>query len=169
MTESFLELAKRRYSVRQYSPRPVEEEKIRKILEAASIAPTAANRQPCRIYIPKEIDRLSAIKPLFGAPTAFVVCYDDRISWKNRHNADKEGGEIDAAIITTHMMLEAEDLGLGTCWIGSFDPRKISEEFRLDSHIHPVAILPVGYPAEDSLPSEKHFQRISTDEIAVFI
>jgi len=167
MKEAFLQLAKSRYSVRSYSPKPVEENKIQKILEAAAIAPTAANRQPVRIIIPEDISRLSAIKSVFGAPTAFIICYDDRISWKNHHDSDRECGEIDAAIVTTHMMLEAEELGLGTCWIGSFDPQLVKEEFGLDCHLHPVAILPTGYPAEDAAPSEKHFQRITAEQIII--
>lgn len=169
MKENFLELAKRRFSVRSFSSKPVEEEKLQLILEAAAIAPTACNKQPVRIIIPDRIERLSSIKPLFGAPTAFIICYDDRLSWKNRHDGDREGGEIDVAIVTTHMMLEAEELELGTCWIGSFDPAAITKEFGLNSHIHPVAILPVGYPADDCKPHQMHFQRLSPEEFTFIL
>ena len=93
-----------------------------------------------------------------------IVCYDKDVSWKRRQDG-AEGGEIDASIVTTHMMLEIQNLGLGTTWIGSFSPEKLKEVYEFPENLVPVAILPIGYPAEDAHPSDLHAQRNSIEEI----
>lgn len=69
-------------------------------------------------------------------------------------------GEVDASIVTTHMMLEAAALGLGTTWVGHFDPQKVRSAFALPENVIPVAILPMGYPHETSVPNQKHGERL---------
>lgn len=155
----FERLAAERYSVREFAPTPVEEEKLRKILEAARVAPTAVNFQPQKLYVvksPEALARLTAIRPVFGAPLAVIVCYDDTRSWKNSRDAGHDSGEVDAAIVTTHMMLQAWELGIGSCWIGAFQPSAVAEAFGIPANEHPVAILPLGYPADGCRPSDKH-------------
>lgn len=155
----FGKLAAERYSVREFAPTPVEEEKLRKILEAARVAPTAVNFQPQKLYVvknPEALARLTAIRPVFGAPLAVIVCYDDTRSWKNSRDAGHDSGEVDAAIVTTHMMLQAWELGIGSCWIGAFQPSAVAEAFGIPANEHPVAILPLGYPADGCRPSDKH-------------
>lgn len=155
----FGKLAAERYSVREFAPAPVEEEKLRKILEAARVAPTAVNFQPQKLYVvknPEALARLTAIRPVFGAPLAVIVCYDDTRSWKNSRDAGHDSGEVDAAIVTTHMMLQAWELGIGSCWIGAFQPSAVAEAFGIPANEHPVAILPLGYPADGCRPSDKH-------------
>ena len=157
--KSFLELATERFSVRNFSDRPVEDSKLEKILQAAKVAPTAVNFQPQKLYVvknPEAMTRLAAIRPLFGAPMAIIVCYDDSLSWKNSRKAGHDSGEVDAAIVTTHMMLQAWELGIGSCWIGAFSPADVAHEFGIPANEHPVAILPLGYPADDCKPSERH-------------
>ena len=130
--KTFLELATERFSVRNFSDRQVEEEKLEKILQAAKVAPTAVNFQPQKLYVIRSreaIERLAAIRPLFGAPLAVIICYDDKISWKNTRDNGHDSGEVDAAIITTHMMLEAWELGIGSCWMGAFSPADVAKEF----------------------------------------
>ena len=156
---TFLELATGRFSVRSFSDRPIEDEKLEKILQAAKVAPTAVNFQPQKLYViktPEAMERLTAIRSMFGAPLAVIVCYDDTVSWKNSRDGGHDSGEVDAAIITTHMMLQAWELGIGSCWIGAFSPAEIVREFGIPANEHPVAILPLGYAAEDCKPSEKH-------------
>lgn len=156
---NFIELAKARFSVREFSSRPVEDEKIEKILEAAKVAPTAVNFQPQKLYViksPGAIEKLAGLRNIFGAPLAVIVCYDDNISWKNGKDNGHDSGEVDASIVTTHMMLQAWELGIGSCWIGSFNPREVSEAFDIPACEHPVAILPLGYPAEGCRPSDRH-------------
>lgn len=156
---NFLELASSRFSVRNFSDRQVEPEKIEKILEAAKVAPTAVNFQPQKLYVVKSPDavaRLTSIRPLFGAPMAIIVCYDENVSWKNSRDGGHDSGEVDAAIICTHMMLQAWELGIGSCWMGAFSPSSVAEAFGIPSCEHPVAILPLGYPADGCTPSERH-------------
>ena len=165
--KTFLELATERFSVRNFSDRQVEEEKLEKILQAAKVAPTAVNFQPQKLYVIRSreaIERLAAIRPLFGAPLAVIICYDDKISWKNTRDNGHDSGEVDAAIITTHMMLEAWELGIGSCWMGAFSPADVAKEFGIPENEHPVAILPLGYAAEDCKPSDRHLKYRESDE-----
>lgn len=167
MNMDFIELATSRYSVRDFSPKPVEEEKIAKILEAARVAPTAVNFQPQKLYVvksPEAVAKLAAIRPLFGAPMAVIVCYDDTLSWKNSRDGGHDSGEVDAAIVTTHMMLQAWELGIGSCWMGAFSPAAVSEAFGIPANEHPVAVLPLGYPAATCKPAERHFTYRPDDE-----
>lgn len=168
-TKSFLDLARERYSVRSYQQKPVSREIIDRILEAAAAAPTAVNYQPQMIYViqdPDLLGRISEVRSLFGAPLAFVVCYDDRLSWKNRKENGKDSGDVDASIVCTHMMLQAAELGIGTCWIGSFNSDEIAGLVSIPSNIHPVAILSAGYPSKESEPSEKHFSSRSVQDFS---
>lgn len=155
----FLELAVSRYSVRDFSDRPIEPEKMERILEAAKVAPTAVNYQPQKLYVvqsPEAVTKLAAIRPLFGAPAAVIVCYYDTLSWKNSRDAGHDSGEVDASIVCTHMMLQAWEVGIGSCWIGAFSPAAVAKAFGIPANEHPVAILPLGYPAEGCLPSDRH-------------
>ena len=133
--KAFLELAWARHSVRKYDARPVEPEKMAGILDAAKAAPTAERLE-------------TAMKFRFGAPVLIAVCYDKRASWKRGYDG-QEFGDIDAAIVTTHMMLAAEAEGLSSVWIGSFDPKKVRAALGVEEDIVPSAILAVGYEAAE--------------------
>ncbi|WP_041230307.1 nitroreductase family protein [Deferribacteres bacterium DY0037] len=163
----FLELAKDRYSVRKFSERKVEQEKIDSILEAGRLAPTAVNYQPQRILVissDESLDKFRDCTPYhFNAPLALLVCYDSEVSWKRSFD-NKDMGEVDASIVATQMMLEVTNLGLGSTWVGHFDPEKIRNAFKIPANIVPVALFPVGYPAESSKPSPKHSSRLAITE-----
>lgn len=126
----FLELAKNRFSLRKFSDKKVEKEKIDYILAAMQAAPTAVNFQPQRILVltdEKELEKVSkCTKFAFNPPLNFLVCYDKETSW-TRGNDGHDEGEIDAAIVATHMMLAAKSVGLGTTWVGSFNPKDVKE------------------------------------------
>lgn len=157
----FLELAKKRYSVRKYLQKDVEQEKIDYIFEAAKAAPSAANRQPVyfKILSESQIEKLNEVtKYVFNAPFWVLIMYDKTESWKNKYTGEDKG-DVDAAIIITHMMLAATQVDLGTCWVGSFDPEKSSELFALDNNLQPVALLPIGYPDPNVNPNPLHEQR----------
>lgn len=164
----FLELAKQRFSCRMYSDKKVEKEKIDRILEAARLAPTARNYQPQRILVlteEEELKKLSNCTPYgWNAPVIMIVFYDKEKSYKRDSYDNKEFGDIDASIITTHMMFEAEELGLGTTWIGAFDPKKVMEIYNVPQNFVPVAILPIGYPSDDAHPSKWHTERNEKSE-----
>ncbi len=157
---NFSELAKDRYSVRKYDSRPVEDEKLSLILEAAKLAPTAANKQPQKIYVikseEKRIDLAKVCKFTFDAPVIFIICYDTDRDWKNNLMPGYSSGETDAAIVTTHMMLQAWELGIGSCWVGWFNSDEIKNALGLPENVVVSAILPIGYPAEGSVPSPMH-------------
>ena len=159
----FLNLAEERYSCRSFSTKKVEKEKIEKILKVANLAPTARNFQPQRILVLTEKEQLEKLSNCtqFGwnAPVVMILFYDKSVSYKRDKYDDKEFGEIDTSIVTTHMMLEIQDLGLGTTWIGSFDPQKLIETYEIPENLIPVAILPIGYPSEEARPSKLHFER----------
>ena len=177
----FMALSKLRHTVRKYAKKPVEQEKVKKILEAGRWAPTAVNAQPQRILILNTPDDLQKVKDFctfgwkqqyvelakesdttdhkhiiiyYGAPLVLLVCYDKKACWKNPENG-ADSGQTDAAIVATHMMLEAVSLGLGTAWISYFDEQKIRKSLHLPDDWQPVCMLYIGYPADDYQPNEK--------------
>ncbi len=166
----FLNLAKERYSCRNFSTKEVEKEKIEKILKVANLAPTARNFQPQRILVLTEKEQLEKLSNCtqygWNAPVIMILFYDKSVSYKRDKYDDKEFGDIDTSIVTTHMMLEIQALGLGTTWIGSFDPKKLIETYEIPENLVPVAILPVGYPSEEAKPSKLHSER---NEISDFV
>ncbi|MDR0401191.1 MAG: nitroreductase family protein [Treponema sp.] len=166
---TFAELTAARYSVRNFLDKPVEQEKIGLILEAARRAPTAANRQPQRILIldrPEDLARMDRCTGCrFGAPLAFLVCYDLSAAWTRNYDHEHSGW-VDASIVATHMMLQAADLDLGTTWVMWFDPAKTRLEFKVPEHIVPAAFLPTGYPAPGASPSPQHGDRLPLDAIS---
>lgn len=128
--------------------------KLARILEAGRVAPTGANRQPQRLVVVQSkegMEKLARCTRDFGAPTAIVVCADTSEAWTRKYD-DKMIGDIDASIVTDHMMLCAASLGLDTLWICMFKPEAVREEFELPPHVEPVNILLVGY--SDGTPSD---------------
>lgn len=153
---SFLELAQERYSVRSYSDKPIEQEKIDKILKAAQLAPTAVNYQPQKIYMLRSAEALKKIRSLtratYNAPMVFLICADETQTWKSPMEHGYTTGEMDASIVCTHMMLEAWELGIGSVWVRLFDSREVANAFELPKYIKPICLLPIGYPSEDCVP-----------------
>lgn len=160
---SFLDLARARYSVRKFKTQPIARETLEQVLAAGRAAPTACNNQPQRILVVQSEEGLAGIRKCtpysFGAPTVLVVCYNAEESWKRVKFDGAEFGGQDACIVVTHLMLAAADLGLGTTWVGYFDPDALRRAFALPENIVPVALLPVGYPAEDAAPNVSHTKR----------
>ena len=169
---SFLQLAKeQRYSVRKFSDRAVEKEKLDLILEAGRIAPTACNYQPQRILVIEDDTALEKLKQCtsshFNAPLALMICYDKTTVWKNKTNGTI-GGDVDASIVTTQMMLEVAELGLATTWVGAFDHGKARELFDIPEYIVPVALLPIGYAADGVELHPWHFKRFDIDHTVFY-
>lgn len=165
---NFLEIAKSRYSVRDYTSQKVEQEKLDKILYAAHVAPTAANLQPVRLIIVQEDEGLNKIGKaanLYGAPLAIIVCSDHSKAWTRPFDR-KQTVDIDASILTDHMMMEATELGLGSVWVCYFKPDVIKQEFQLQDTLEPINILAIGYSNESPADPERHAtQRIPLDKL----
>ncbi len=166
-TMEFLELARNRYSERRYDSRPVEQEKIDKILEAGRVAPTACNYQPQRFYLIRSETAREKLKQVtrfhFDAPAAVLVCYDnDTVCYigKETYLKDYNTGDQDASIAATSMMFEAEDLGVHTLWVRGFDAANVRKVFGLPDSMVPVMILLLGYPAADARANDWHFRRM---------
>ena len=171
--KSFFELASERYSVRAYRPDAVEDEKIEKILLAGLLAPTARNSQPQKIYVLKSEEarrKLSAVTPCtFNAPVVFVIGYDEDRVCPGKVYPGYTFGNTDAAIVGTHMMLEAADLGLGTCWVGWFAEDEVKNALSLPENFRVCDLMPLGYAAENAVPAPLHKQSRSLEETAEYI
>lgn len=154
----FMDLAKKRYSVRKYKTDKIEPEKIDLILEAGRIAPTAANKQPQRIIVVKDergLEKIANAANIFKAPLAFIICSDKNDVWVRHYYDNKNSLDIDASIVTTHMMLEATDIGLGSLWVCHFNPDVLREEFDIPENWEPINILAVGYADGDSKSADR--------------
>lgn len=167
----FLTLAKTRCSIRAYQDRLVEQEKLDKILEAARVAPTAANLQPVRLLVirtPEGLDKLGRAANIYGAPLAIIACADHSKAWTRPFDG-KQSSDIDASILTDHMMLQAAALGLGSVWICYFKPDILRREFALPEDLEPVNILALGYAGEKPASPDRHGQtRIPLDQLVSF-
>lgn len=160
---------RQRYSVRSYEDRPVEDEKIQALLEAARIAPTAANRQPVHILVAQTaaaLSNLSHAANLHGAPLAMIVCADKEAAWTRQDGFNSY--MVDASIATDEMMLLATELGLGSLWICAFDAEQIRERFSLRPELIPVNILALGY-SNSTEPSDRLQKRKPLEDLAVIL
>ena len=148
---AFIELAKKRYSVRAYQNKPVEEPLLLKILEAGSLAPSACNNQPLVIIVirkdetKKELLSAYERKWFADAPVILALCCDLSQSWRRADG--KNYGDVDIAIAMDHITLAAAEAGLGTCWVGNFKAPEARRVLRLPDNIEPIVFTPLGYPA----------------------
>jgi nitroreductase len=130
----------------------VEEEKLARILEAARLASTAANRQPFRVIVittkgrEAELHRICGREWFTQAPLILSVCTVSGESWA-RNCGGWNAGEVDATIAMMHIVLAAAEESLGTCWIAAFDPQAAREVLRLLLEFDPSAFTPLGYAA----------------------
>ena len=167
--KNFLDLARSRYSVRNYQDRPVEEEKLGYILECGRIAPSAANFQPWHIIVIRDDRKRAELASTYNrswfiqAPVVLVICGDHKAGWKRADGKDHT--DIDAAIITDHLTIAAAEQGLGTCWICNFDLALSRKILSLPENIEPVVYLTLGYPADSTDDNARHLKRKSMEEI----
>lgn len=156
----FIDLAKKRYSVRKYSGEPVPKDLLDRIIEAGMVAPTAKNIQPWRAYVLTSDDALAKIDAItpcrFGAPVVIMFTYDIDEMWRNPLEEGISAGQEDASIVATHMMLEAADLGLGSLWINYFPNSEAEKAFGIPSNEKALLLMDIGYAAPDASPSANH-------------
>ena len=148
----FAELISARYSVRSYKPDPVEESKLQKVLEAARLAPTAANRQPFQIIVIHTANRQEELRRIYHrewfvqAPLILCVCGLSAQAWVRQDSRSYLA--VDAAIVMDHMILAAADAGLGTCWIANFNATAAREVLGLPEGAEPLLFSPLGYASD---------------------
>jgi nitroreductase len=152
----FLELVSSRRSIRAYRQDPVEEEKLAAVLEAGLAAPTACDLQPFRVLVVPTGGREAELRKVYGqpwfvaAPLVLAICALPGEAWCRRDR--KNYADVDAAIAMDHMILAATALGLGSCWIGAFDPAAAREVLGLEPGWELLAMTPLGYAAESPAP-----------------
>ena len=148
----FSELVQKRYSVRAYKPDPVQDDELQQVLEAARIAPTAANFQPFRIIVIHTAGRQTELERIYGrkwftqAPLVLCACGVPEQSWVRADG--KNYADVDVTIAMDHLILAAANLGLGTCWIADFDIAAAREVLGLPDEVEPLFFTPLGYPAD---------------------
>ncbi|HCT30589.1 MAG TPA: nitroreductase [Bacteroidales bacterium] len=167
--DSFIELAKKRFSCRMYKNQEVPKELIEKVMEAARVAPSAVNNQPW-IFIAlaeeslrKRIASCYARNWLETAPLIIVACGDHNRTWRRADG--KDHCDIDVAIAIDHITLAATENGLATCWVCKFDAMKCSQLLDLPSNITPIALIPIGFPAETPKENRHDEKRKPLNEI----
>ena len=155
----FKKLITDRFSVRKFKKDPLSKDVLDAILDAGHKAPTGCNFQPQRILVINSADAIAKLKPCtkchFDAPCAMLVCYNRDESWVRPYDGALSA-PVDAAIVTTHMMLAAHDEGVGCCWVMHFNPALMQETFNIPENTIPVSLLVMGYPADDAAPLEMH-------------
>lgn len=155
----FQNLAAARYSVRKFDERPVAKEHLDLILRAGQLAPTACNKQPWHALVVASEAGLAKLRMVTGShfhcTAAIIVCQNTEECWVRGYDGHP-AGEVDASIVATHMMLQAADIGVGSTWVMHFIPEACRVEFEIPAHLEPVAILVLGYPAEDAQPAPGH-------------
>ncbi len=165
----FDKVIKERKATRMFSNKELEKEKIDMILEAGRLAPTAKNLQPYKVYVVKSLEGIKKIdmatKCRYGAPVVLVVCGDKENSYV------KDGSPIyqmDASIVTTHMMLKATDIGVDNIWIELFDSEVLRKEFDIPDNLVPVCLLPIGYKSKLCPPSPFHNIRKDIEKLVEY-
>lgn len=158
----FEKLISERFSVRSFKPQPLPKPVLESILNAARQAPTGCNYQPQRILVLNSEAALEKLKACtkchFNAPAALLVCYDRDESWKRPYDGVLSC-PVDAAIVSTYLMLAAQNAGVGCCYVMHFNPTAMREAFAIPENIEPLALLALGYPAEEAKPLPMHFER----------
>ena len=167
----FEQLITERYSVRNFKPEHLPQALIQKILEAGHKAPTGCNNQPHRILVINTDESAGKLKSCtkchFNAPAAMLICYNKDEVWTRRYDG-KTSGVCDASIVATHLMLQAHSIGVGSTWVMHFDPEAIRREYNIPERIEPVALLVMGYPADDAEPIEMHFNSRPLEENVLY-
>lgn len=161
----FSDLVTHRFSSRSYQQKPIEEKKLTQVLEAARMAPTAANRQPFQLIVIHTKDRKDELLRIYNrdwfveGPYVICACGLPDQGWV-RHSYDgKNYTTVDVAIVVDHLTLQAAELGLGTCWVAAFDPQAAREILGLPENVEPIAFTPLGYPKDK--PKEKQRKPLS--------
>ncbi len=155
-----LQLMKERYSAKSYTENKVEKDKLDYILEAARVAPAAANRQTHRILVVESkegLEKLNKATRTHNPPMILIVCSEKKDSWINPYDKHVMN-DIDCSIVSTHMMLAARDVGVDSVWLNWFDPEVLYNEFNIPRDYEIVNLLCLGYADKEAPSSERHIK-----------
>lgn len=165
----FENVIRRRTSVRKFSDKKIEKDKLDKILEAGRLAPTAKNIQPFKIYVVCSEDGLMKIdkssRCRYGATSVLIVCGNREEAY---HKGEYSTYEMDACIVATHMMLEATNIEVDNIWVESFDENILREEFNIPNEYTPICLLPLGYRTDDCPINPLHEIRKNIEDIVEY-
>ena len=156
----FSNLIASRYSVRAFRPDPVEDEVLHRVLEAARLAPTACNLQLFQILVLHTHGRETELRRIYRQPwfvqAPLILCGVGLPRDSYVRSADQRRYlDVDVAIVMDHLILEATNQGLGTCWIAAFNARAAREILRLPDEVEPLIFTPLGYPADTPAQKER--------------
>jgi nitroreductase len=152
-----IDLAKERYSCRDYQDKSVEQEKIDYIMECVRLAPSAVNKQPWKFYLVKDEAEKAMLRECYSrdwfnsAPMYIVACVNHGEEWVRKEDG-KPHGDIDVAIAVEHLCLAATEQGLATCWVCNFKAGRCKELFAFAEGEEPVVLIPIGYAADEPKP-----------------
>ncbi|MHC4170138.1 MAG: nitroreductase family protein [Planctomycetota bacterium] len=165
---SVLEVIRKRYSCRAYQQKSIEPEKLQTILEAARLAPSARNMQDWRFVVVADPETKRQVAKTTNQPDVFAKAGAIIAACSNSDYVMRCGqaiGPIDVAIALEHICLQATELGLGTCWIGSFDPDKVRQILGIPDDIAVIELMTVGYPADNKPePQRERMEKIVSFE-----
>ena len=166
-----LKLCAERYSLRSFADTPIPDDILNRILEAGRLSPTAMNLQPQRVFVIRSEEALAkmrTVKKCYGANTVLMICGDTEAAC-NRPIVDHCMAEMDCTIATTQMMLTAQSLGVGSCWICAFDVPAMAAVFDLPANLTPYILLALGYPSDTAEPGPRHFERYPLEHTVTFL
>ena len=167
----FEKLIEQRYSVRNFKPDHLPQDVVDKIISAGHKAPTGCNYQPQRILVLNTDESVQKLKQCtkchFDAPCAMLICHNKDESWTRKYDGALSS-PVDAVIVSTHMMLSAHDNGVGCCWVMHFDPFAMKSTFNIPDNVEPVALLVMGYPADESKPLGLHFESRPVEDVVFY-
>ena len=169
---TFTDIARSRYSCRNYKSIPIEQEILLRVLEAGRIAPSAVNYQPWYFVVIQDQGNLTGIHQSYPrdwfrtAPCIIVLCGDHSASWKRKDG--KDHCNIDIAIAADHITLAATEAGLATCWVCNSDSAILKNVLELPAHIEPIVMLPIGYPNDQADPDRHTAKRKKFEEVVFF-
>lgn len=167
----FKKVITERFSVRKYEAEHLKKEDVDAILNAGHLAPTGCNYQPQRVLVLNTDSSMEKLKECtrchFDAPCAMLVCYNKKETWERPYDG-AHSAPVDAVIVATHMMLAAQNIGVGTCWVMHFNPFKIREAFNIPEDVEPLALLVMGYPHKDAKPFEMHSKYRPLEDVVFY-
>ena len=147
---------KKRRSIRHFQPKPVPKDFEEKLIAALIWAPSAGNLQSRKFFFVKNqevkeklVDLALYQKFVLEAPLVIVACADSRIKWRYSERGRSLYTICDTTVSIENLMLQATELGLGSCWVGSFDEGKIRKILNVPDYLKPIAVIPIGFPAEE--------------------